>query len=90
MGSLMRTLKDRHQGLPNQGTSRGCPRGGGEVGGGILADFVAHLSGNITQGLWYRLALPKTLDTAVQEPDPPQQQVRAVAQRHDDNGDGGR
>lgn len=87
MWDLVWILKDWDERFSDGGAS--CWWSGGGWGGGrwILADFVAHLSGDVAQALRHRLALLKTLDAPVQEADPAEQQVRVVAQSH--GGDGG-
>lgn len=87
----MWTVKDGHDSLPHGGAS--CRSSGGGRGGrgGILADFITHLSRYITQTPRNRLASPEALNASVQEADPPEQQVRAVTQGHGDcyDDDGG-
>lgn len=83
----MWAVKDGYHSLT--GASRGGPRGSGAgAGGRILADFIAHFFGHITQAVRKGLALPETLNTTVQKANPAEQQVRTVPQRHDDGGDG--
>lgn len=84
----MGTFKDGDERLSDGGASCGSAGRGGGGGRRILADLVAHLSGDITQTLRHRLAPPETLNAPVQEADPAEQQVRVVAQRHEDD-DGG-
>lgn len=86
MRNLKGTLKDRQEGFTNQGAPRGGPGGGGGAGRRILADFVAHLFGDIAQTLGYRFTPPEALDASVQEADPAEQQVRTVPNRHDEDG----
>lgn len=84
----MGTFKDGDERLSDGGASCGSAGRGGGGGRRILADLVAHLSGDITQTLRHRLAPPETLNAPVQEADPAEQQVRVVAQRHEEDDDG--
>lgn len=51
--NLMRTLIHGYQGFSNTGAPCGRTGGGRGGGRGVLADFVAHLLGDITQALRY-------------------------------------
>lgn len=76
-------FKDGNECFSDGRASCRCSRWGRRCGRWILADFVAHLFGDITQGLRHRLAPLETLYGPVQEANTAEQQVRAVAQRHD-------
>lgn len=83
--NLKRTLKDGQEGFTNKGARRGGSGGGRGAGRRVLADFVAHLFGDVAQTLRYWFAPPEVLDASVQEADPAEQQVRAVPHRHDED-----
>lgn len=85
----MRSFKDGNERFSGDRATHRCSRRGRRGGRRVLADFVAHLLGDITQGLRQRLALLETLYAPVHEADPAEQQVRAVAHRHDEDDDGG-
>lgn len=78
----MGAFEDRDYGFSHGGASRrGTGGGSGWAGRWILADFVAHFFGDITQTLGHRFAPPESFDAPVQEADPAEQQVRVVAHR---------
>lgn len=83
----MRGFKDGNECFPGDRATYRCSRSGRRGGRRVLADFVAHLLGDVTQGLRQRLALLETLYAPVHEADPAEQQVRAVAHRHDEDDD---
>lgn len=84
----MRTFKDGDDGFSSRGANPCTSSGvGGGGGGGVLADFVAHLFGDVAQTLGHRLAFPETLNAAVEESDPAKEQVRVAGQSHGGGGD---
>lgn len=89
MRRLVRSFEDGDECFSGDRATCRCSRRSRRGGRRILADLVAHLLGDVTQGLRQRLALLETLYAPVHEADPAEQQVRVVAHRHDEDDGGG-
>lgn len=85
MRRLIGIFVDRDESFPSDGAT--AWRSGGRGRGRVFTDLVAHLFRDVIQGLWQRPAALETLDAAVEEADPAEQQVRIVAERHAEDDD---